>query len=345
MQLCPAPSRRIPHALESDLRVLVTGANGFIGRHVCAALHDAGHTVVGLVRPGPARRVLPNVLVAQGDITVRRSLEKPLNGCDAVVHLAGAKQAVRESTYSRVNTRGSVKLAKAAERAGVARVVFISTIAAQGPARRGYPHVSAGSEAPLNAYGRSKLSAEQHMREILGDALIILRPSLVYGADDPHLLAWARMVRRRIVPMVGQLELSMLHVEDLARATLSALTADATREPLFLSDGVPVRFETLIDRIESLVAEGPVMRIPLPSEFLSRWVPIAEAFGRVTGLGALAGRRLGELTARAWTCDPQRARACLGFAPLQTQVEGVPAAIRAMQAAGELPHRAETFTE
>ena len=327
------------------MRVLVTGANGFIGRHVCAALHAAGHTVVGLVRPGPQRRILPNVLVVQGDITVRRSLEKPLNGCHAVVHLAGAKQAVRESTYNRVNTRGSIKLAKAAKRAGVERVVFVSTIAAQGPARRGHPHVIASSEAPLNAYGRSKLSAEQRMRAILEDALIVLRPSLVYGPDDPHLLAWARMVRRRIVPMVGQLELSMLHVDDLAQATLRALTAEPTSEPLYLSDGVPVRFETLIDRIEALVANGPVMRVPLPGEFLSRWVPVAEAFGRLTGLGTLAGRRLGELTARAWICDPQRAQARLGFVPQHTQVEGVPAAIRAMQAAGDLPQRAETLTE
>lgn len=327
------------------MRVLVTGANGFIGRHVCAALVDAGHTVVGLVRPGSKRRDLPGVRLCQGDITVRRSLEKPLNGCEAVIHLAGAKQAVRDSTYNRVNTRGSAKLAKAARRAGVDRVVFVSTIAAQGPARGGRPHVLAGSEAPLNAYGRSKLSAEQRMREVLGDALIILRPSLVYGPDDPHLLAWARMVRRRIVPMVSQLELSMLHVDDLAQAAIKALTADPIAEPLFLSDGAPVHFDTLIDRVEALVADGPVMRVPLPGELLSRWVPIAEAFGRLTGLGTLAGRRLGELTARAWTCDPQRAQACLQFVPQHTQVDGVPAAIRAMQAAGRLHQRAETMTE
>ena len=327
------------------MRVLVTGANGFIGRHVCATLHAAGHTIVGLVRPGGQRRDLPNVLVAQGDVTVRRSLEKPLNGCHAVVHLAGAKQAVRESTYNRVNTRGSANLAKAAKRAGVKRVVFVSTIAAQGPARGGRPHVLAGSEAPLNAYGRSKLSAEQRMRTVLGDRLIVLRPSLVYGPDDPHLLAWARMVRRRVVPMVSQLELSLLHVDDLARATLAALTADPIEEPLFLSDGVPVRFDTLIDRIEALVADGPVMRVPLPGELLARWVPVAEAFGRLTGLGTLAGRRLGELTARSWTCDPQRAQARLGFVPEHTQIDGVPAAIRAMQAAGTLAQRSETVTE
>lgn len=327
------------------MRILVTGANGFIGRHVCAALRDAGHSVVGLVRPSAARGALAGFDLVEGDITVPRSLTPAMQGVDAVVHAAGVRQAVRESTYERVNSRGSAHVARAALDAGVERVVFVSSIAAQGPSRPGQPHRIAGSEAPLNAYGRSKLVAEQRMRKRLGDRLIVLRPGLIYGADDAHLLAWARVVQRRIVPMVVGLEISMLHIDDLAQAVVLAIDAAPHADPIFLSDDAPLTFEALIDRIERLVADGPVMRLPLPSGLLSRWVPVAERFGRLTGLGTLAGRRLGELTASGWTCTAAVAREHLGFAPKHTQIDGVPAAIAAMQAAGDLPHRLSVDSE
>lgn len=327
------------------MRVLVTGANGFIGRHVCRRLAADGHTVVGLVMPGADRSVVADFELVEGDVTVPRSLVPAVEGCDAVVHAAGVREAVRDSTYDRVNSRGSAHLADAAADAGVARVICVSTIAAQGPSQPGRPHRVAGSEAPLNAYGRSKLSAERRMRDRLGDRLIVLRPALLYGADDPHLLSWARVVTRRLVPMVVGLEISMLHIDDLAQAVSRALTAPATDAPLFLSDDTPLTFERLIDRIEALVADGPAVRLPLPTGFLSRWVPVAEAFGRMTGLGTLAGRRLGELTASGWTCTSDAARAHLGFAPEHTQVDGVPAAIAQMQAAGDLPQRVLTDSE
>lgn len=329
----------------TPMRVLVTGANGFIGRHICHALADDGHEIVGLIRPSADRSEIEQYTLVEGDLTVPRSLIDAVGGVDAVVHTAGVREAVRESTYERVNTRGSAALAEVAAKAGIERVVFISSIAAQGPSRPGRPHVTGGSEAPLNAYGRSKLAAEQRMRERLGDALIVLRPGLVYGPDDDHLLGWARVVQRRIVPMVVGLELSMLHVADLAQAVGLALRSAPIAEPLFLSDDTPLTFEALIDRIERLVASGPVVRVPLPSGLLSRWVPLAETFGRMTGLGTLAGRRIGELTASGWTCSATLAREHLGFAPRYTQIDGVPAAIAAMQAAGSLAHRLETDSE
>lgn len=326
------------------MKVLVTGANGFIGRHVCLQLQAAGHTPVGLMRPGARLRGLEDMQRVQGDVTVPRSLPAALTGCDAVIHLAGVKQAVRESTYTRVNAEGSAHLAEAARAAGIKRVVFISTIAAQGPSPTGHPHRIAGSEAPLNAYGRSKLSAEQRMRAILGDALIVLRPCLVYGPDDRHLLTWARMVQRRLVPM-AEFDLSMVHVDDLARATMQALLAPPIAQPLFISDGQPTTFEALINQLERLVANGPVMRVPLPRGFVSRWLPVAEAFGRLTGLGTLAGRRLGELTASGWACQADAAKEALHYAPQWTHLQGVPTAIAAMQAAGELAHRVDTSME
>lgn len=311
---------------ERSTRVLVTGATGFIGRHVCAALHARGHVVRALVRPGRGDPRPAGAEVVVGDVTVPESLPPALAGVDAVIHLAGVTYASRLATYHQVNTAGTVNLAAAAAGRPLRRFVFVSTLAAQGPSPRSQPHVSPGGEAPINAYGRSKLAAEAALADRDGHELplTVLRPAIVYGPGDSRLLAWSRLIRRRVVPVVPGLELSFLHVDDLV-ALLVALVerGDAPAGPLFLSDGAPRAMDQVVDFVERAAAHAPAMRLPLSSGLLSAAAPVFERLAEASGVGRLAARTIAELAASGWACVPDEARRALDFTPSRDLLSGL----------------------
>ena len=155
------------------MKMLVTGATGFVGRAVVAALAAQGDEVHAAIRTPPdaadngsGRLAFPQgvTTVRHGDLGAAVDWTGLLSGIDAVVHLAGIAHAgpgIAEERYDRVNHRATAALAAAARDAGVSRLVFVSSIRAQtGPAAE---HVVSEQDAPrpTDAYGRSKLAAER----------------------------------------------------------------------------------------------------------------------------------------------------------------------------------------
>ena len=155
------------------MHVLVTGGTGFVGRHLCRELDDRGHDVTALARSPGGADLPPGVATVRGDVTVRDSLDGPMAGMDAVVHLVALsplfKPAGGESRHEAVTTAGTRNVVAAAEEADVDRLVYQSALGADATSRMAY----------LRAKGR----AEEAVRASALDWTIV-RPSIIFGEGD-----------------------------------------------------------------------------------------------------------------------------------------------------------------
>lgn len=216
--------------------ILVTGATGFVGRHVVAELGDQPVRV--LVLPDdPERAVLPQrVEVAVGDITQPATLTAALEGVDQVVHLAGLVNGGRgkPETFAAVNGQGARNLALAARRAGVKQLVFTSSVTVYGSVRDA---VETSPLVPTPGYPASKIAAEQALREVAPELTTILRLPLVLGPGDRGFMAPAlaslRKAGRVVILGSGQAPWSMLAVGDAARVVAFCLGRPETRGQVY----------------------------------------------------------------------------------------------------------------
>jgi nucleoside-diphosphate-sugar epimerase len=238
--------------------IAVTGANGFVGAAVLKRLAAEGRRVRGIMRrTGNARRLAGSALeIMHADLGDERSLARALEGCRQVVHCAarsldwGPARAFRET-----NVDGTRRLVDAAGRAGVDRVVLISTANVAGYGRR---NVSEDGDRtrPRFPYSRSKLESERAAREGCarrGMGLVILRPSAVYGPGD---WKWTYQMARRLEvsawPLVnrGRAVLTPVYIDNLTRAVELALDADnADGRAYNITDGVTVSWLELCVRM------------------------------------------------------------------------------------------------
>lgn len=276
----------------------VTGASGFLGRQVVVGLRQASPAlrVRCLVRDRSAMPLDGNVELIQGDLRDERALERGMQGCEAVVHLAGATHEQDPSVYTQVNEEGTRRVVGAAKRAGIRRFVFASSRAIDGP---------------CGAYGASKRRAE---RLLIDSRLpyIILRFAEVYGVGATGGLATlVHLVRTwPVVPVVHGVELAPVEIHDAVQAVLASLVTDGVEGKTYTIAG-PRSYA--LEECARLIADAlDVRRLYLP-------VPAAtlRCFGRVarwTGGGRIVTDQVERLLCEKGA-DITQAVKELGFRP------------------------------
>lgn len=204
----------------------VTGATGFLGRHLVAALAEQGWTVRALVRrdavlAAPAG-VEPEIVI--GGLSDEAALARLCRGAEVLVHAAGLIKARAAADFAAVNVAGAAAAARAAQRADVPRTLLVSSLAAREP--------------QLSPYAASKRAGEAAAREILGDRLCILRPPAIYGPGDLETLGVFRAaLRLPVIPVFdSRARITMIHVEDGARQIAAAAGCPPERPVVALSD-------------------------------------------------------------------------------------------------------------
>jgi NADH dehydrogenase len=234
--------------------ILVTGASGFVGRHVVRALAARGDLVRALVRDAAGAAVLDDVdcELARGDVTDPASLGEAVSECDSIVHLV-AIIAGRPAAFEHVIAEGTANVVAAAKEADVRRIVHMSALGV-GPATK--------DTVP---YYRAKWTAEESVRGSgLGHA--ILRPSFVFGPDGGALPQFLRIARLApVTPIVGEGTqcLQPVWVDDLARGVLLALDRSDTME-IELGGPDVVDWNELWERLKrALGTKRPTLHVPM----------------------------------------------------------------------------------
>lgn len=311
------------------MRVLVTGATGFIGSSLCRVLAADGVEVIAGVRrdrgapgaPGAEVRVL-------GDLGVAADLSAALDGVDAVVHLAARAHVMAEGAadplaeYRRINRDGTRRLAEAAVAAGVARFVFLSSVKVNGEATHGEPVTEDDTPAPQDAYGVAKWEAEQALAAAsAGGAIetVVLRAPLVYGPGvKANFLSLLRLCDTGLPLPLGGIDSnrrSLIYLGNLTDALRRALVHGAAAGRTYLvRDGEDVSTAGLVRRIRRALGRPPRLA-PVPPGALRAALVIA-------GRRATADRLLG-----SFAVDSGRIGRELGWIPPYTLDQGLHATV------------------
>lgn len=329
------------------MRVLVTGATGFIGGALAGALAARGDRVRALVRPTSRTAALSaqGVELAPGDVADPASLRSAVEGCDAVVHLAGAVKALRDRDLFLANAEGTRHVVAACAAATARpRLVYVSSLAAAGPAPSGRSRTEEDPPAPVSRYGESKLAGERAVRAAAGAlAASIVRPPIVYGPADKELMPQLlRMARLGVVVRAGFREkrFSLVHVADLCQGLLDVLDrgrrvgATGGEGTYFFEDGADRSWDEIaLAACDALGRRARVLALP---EAASLAVAAASsALAAVTQRPSiLSFDKLREIRETAWTCSAARARVELGWAPRFGLREGMADAVAWFRARG-----------
>jgi len=257
----------------SDARVLLTGASGFVGRYLLHDLAARGYRVRTAGR-GTAP-VMPGIEhVTIGDLAAPIDWRPLLDGVGHVVHSAGLAHAdgdIPEGRYRQVNTEATLALARAAQAVGARRFIYLSSIRAQSGPVSDRSLSEADTPAPTDAYGRSKLAAEQGLAGLDLD-WIALRPVLVYGPGVKANMAALLKLARLPVPLpLGALSArrSLLAIENLAEAAAFALSkACPARRSYIVSDPEPLSVADMLAAMRAGLGREPGL-IPVPVALLA----------------------------------------------------------------------------
>jgi len=294
--------------------VLVTGANGFVGRALCSILLLNGEQVRGTVREVNS---LPEGVAAVKikSLCIDTDWNSALKGVDVVVHLAARVHVMEEKdadplgAFREVNVAGTERLARMSAVAGVRRFIFLSSIGVNGSVTHQLPFSEKDDPHPHNHYSLSKLEAEQVLHRIASESgmeLVVIRSPLVYGPGNPgnilRLLTLADKGWPLPLASVNNSR-SLIYLGNLVDAIMTCIThPDAAGETFLVSDGQDISTSDLLRLLASAMGKKPRL-IPFP-------VTLLKVIGRLLGKSDEIERLTGSLL-----IDSSNIRSVLGWKP------------------------------
>jgi nucleoside-diphosphate-sugar epimerase len=305
---------------------VVSGASGFIGRHLVAYLAGSGWRVRLLSRAHAPPPALPGVETRAVDYSRGVVDAAVLDGAEVIFHLAGVTRGLSAGDFLKGNVEPTrLLLRAAAEAEATPRFIFMSSQAAAGPASSGHEPVTEATEPrPVEDYGRSKLAAE----ELVSRGRVpfaILRPSSVFGAGDRDFSALFRQIRYGLALYATDPEglVSVVHVSDVVRgAAIAARDARAVSGTFFLTGEPPRRWREVYEAAAAVAGRRPVA-FRVPRILLSGAARLGDLAGSLSGRPPLVNSRKMELAReKFWICSGARAAERLDFRPVVGLEEG-----------------------
>lgn len=306
-------------------RLLVTGANGFIGSALTDKALSQGWEVTAAIRPNSDRSYLQDkrlrfVHLPYESPEQLAQVLRQQGRFDYVAHIAGTTKALRPADYFRINAEYTRHLAEALSEESLRPrcFLFLSSLAALGPATSAERVRPDQKPTPVTTYGASKLAAERHL-EALSDQLpwVVVQPTAVFGPRDRDLFQFVRLVNYGLELHIGlrPQRASFIHVSDLVELMLAALERGVRGRKYIAADGRDYTTEDLGEAAR-LALGRRVLRLRLPLSGVKAIAALNELVGKWQGkMPALNREKLRELSRVSWWCDTSETFQDLGFRP------------------------------
>lgn len=315
------------------MKVLVTGATGFVGSHVVDALRASEHDVSFIARSTSNLRWLEGsgAVRVDGSLFDVGSLRAAVADVDIIIHVAGLTAAKNEAEFRKGNRDATKNLLDAvrAYRPQLQRFVHISSGAVVGPSPSPEQAVDERSPLhPITAYGRTKKEAEDEVIAAGGDIpFTIVRPPAVYGPRDSAILTFFQSVARGIAPIIGfdEKQVSLIHARDLARGiVLAASSPAAVGQTYFITSERFYTWPHIAAVTAAVMGRKSVLKPRLPHALVLGIAGIVGALGKLAGKPPVLDYEKGiDITRPYWVFSPEKARRELGFREQLTLEEGI----------------------
>ncbi len=311
------------------MNLVLTGVTGFVGRNLVPELLKDGHKLTALVRKTSNISKLRDYEIdfKVVDFLDKKSLGGVFEDADAIIHIAGTIAGLTRNDYIVGNYLVTKNLVDEYIREGkTCQFMYISSQAAAGPSIVGKPRKESDPENPVSIYGKSKLYAENYLREH-GDQVnfTILRPPAIYGRGDKAFLFYLKTIKQHFFPHIGNLqEISLVHVDDVVQAIKILLSRrEASREIYFVSDGEIYHIYELVETLKKAIGVDKVYTIHIPKSVAMVYAFVSEKIAFLRGKPTIVNRdKIRELSQEAWTIDIAKIKS-LGYRPSKLFADGI----------------------
>ena len=318
------------------MKILITGASGFIGSFIVEEALNRGFETWAAVRRSSSLEFLHDerIHLIELNLSSKEQLVEQLRGkdFDYVVHAAGVTKCLNKADFHRVNTEGTRNLVEALleVKMPLKRLVYMSSLSVFGAIKEKMPYDEIREDdipQPNTEYGLSKLAAEQYLASV-GASLpyVILRPTGVYGPREKDYFMMAKSIKQHIDFAVGfqRQDITFVYVTDVVQAVFLALEKGKAGRQYFLSDGEVYQSTTFSDLIHEELGRPWWLRITAPTWVLRILTFFGEYAGRISGKVTVLNKdKYNILKQRNWRCDITPARKELGYEPKVKLKEGV----------------------
>ena len=320
----------------NKMKILITGASGFIGSFIVEEALRRGFETWAAVRKSSSREYLQDERIhfIELNLSSKAQLVEQLrpHQFDYVVHAAGVTKCLNKQDFRRINTEGTKHLVDAILelQMPIKRFIYLSSLSIFGAIKEQQPYEEikeTDTPQPNTEYGRSKLEAEKYLESVSSRVpYIILRPTGVYGPREKDYFIMAKSIKQHSDFAVGyqRQDITFVYVKDVVQAVFLALEKGENGRKYFLSDGQVYQSTTFSDLIHEELGRPWWIRITAPVWVLRIITFVGEYVGQMTGkVTALNNDKYNILKQRNWRCDIQPAINELGYQPTYNLEQGV----------------------